>query len=68
MQGAFAQALSEGASVELAGLWASAAAAIKCTKFGGRSGCPDRVELAEFLEGWSAWDTVAAEQPVGARL
>jgi sulfofructose kinase len=54
--------------VEGAGLWASAAAALKCTRFGGRAGCPERSELIEYLKGWDVWQdysdaaTAAAER------
>lgn len=48
--GAFALALAEGRGEEDAIVWASAAAALKCTRFGGRAGIPNRAELDEFLE------------------
>lgn len=41
--------------LEGVGLFASAAAALKCTRFGGRSGCPQRAELMQFLGQWSVW-------------
>lgn len=47
--GAFALALAEGMNEERALRFASAAAAIKCTRFGGRDGCPTRAELDAFL-------------------
>lgn len=47
--GAFALALAEGMDEQRALRFASAAAAIKCTRFGGRDGCPTRVELDAFL-------------------
>ena len=47
--GAFALALAEGMNEQRALRFASAAAAIKCTRFGGRDGCPTRVELDAFL-------------------
>jgi len=48
--GAFALALGEGRDA-LAGIrFANAAAAIKCTKFGGRKGTPTRAELEAFLK------------------
>jgi sugar/nucleoside kinase (ribokinase family) len=49
--GAFAVALAEGQD-ELAGLrFAAAAAALKCTRFGGISGTPERAETEAFLAG-----------------
>ncbi len=47
--GAFALALAEGMGEPRAITFASAAAGLKCTRFGGRAGCPDRAELMEFL-------------------
>lgn len=47
--GAFALALAEGRGETDAIRFASAAAAIKCTRFGGRSGAPARDELERFL-------------------
>lgn len=43
----FAVALVEGQGEEAAIRFASAAAALKCSRFGGRLGCPTRAELAE---------------------
>jgi sulfofructose kinase len=48
--GAFALALAEGGNEEHALRFASAAAALKCTHFGGRDGCPTRDELDQFLK------------------
>ncbi len=48
--GAFALALAEGQSDEKALKFASAAAALKCTRFGGRKGTPNRQVLSEFLD------------------
>ncbi len=48
--GALALALAEGRPLEPALRWASAAAAIKCTRFGGRSGIPTRREVDHFVE------------------
>nr|WP_306264437.1 PfkB family carbohydrate kinase [Pararhizobium sp. IMCC3301] len=48
--GAFALALAEGQSDEQALVFASGAAALKCTRFGGRTGTPRRAELNRFLE------------------
>jgi len=47
--GAFALALAEGQGEVEAIRFASAAAAIKCTRFGGRSGAPSRDEVERFL-------------------
>ncbi|KLK94563.1 hypothetical protein AA309_03065 [Microvirga vignae] len=47
--GAFALALAEGHSTESAGQFAGAAAALKCTRWGGRAGIPTREELDEFI-------------------
>ena len=47
--GAFALALAEGKPEREAVRFGSAAAALKCTRFGGRSGAPDRAELERFL-------------------
>ena len=48
--GAFALALGEGQPEVSAVRFASAAAALKCTRFGGRAGTPTRTELEAFLE------------------
>lgn len=47
--GAFALALSLGWQTEVAIRFAAAAAAIKCTRFGGRLGAPTRAEVEAFL-------------------
>jgi sulfofructose kinase len=47
--GAFALALAEGQGERAAIRFASAAAAIKCTRFGGRLGAPRRDEIERFL-------------------
>lgn len=47
--GAFALALGEGKGEVQAMRFASAVAAIKCGRFGGRSGAPSRAEVEEFL-------------------
>ncbi len=47
--GALAIALGEGQSVDAAIRFATAAAALKCTRFGGRVGIPSRSELDAFL-------------------
>lgn len=51
----FAVALAEGQDMEATIKFASAAAAIKCTRFGGRLGCPTRQELV--AEGFPAAQT-----------
>ena len=48
--GAFALRLGEGASEIDAVRFANAAAAIKCTRFGGREGTPTRVETENFMK------------------
>jgi sulfofructose kinase len=47
--GAFALALGEGEDPRAAIRFASAVAALKCTRFGGRTGTPDRAEAEAFL-------------------
>jgi len=47
--GAFALALAEGQETTDAMRFAAAVSAIKCTRFGGGTGCPGRVEVDEFL-------------------
>jgi sulfofructose kinase len=47
--GAFALALARGAPVDEAARYACHAAAIKCTRFGGRMGCPTDVEVRVSL-------------------
>lgn len=49
--GAFAYGLSESMDNIAALRFASAAAAIKCTRFGGRKGAPRRDEVEQFLKG-----------------
>ena len=46
--GAFTLALGEGQSIESAARFANIAAAIKCTRFGGRRGSPTRAEVEAF--------------------
>lgn len=48
--GALTVALAEGLETRAAIRFASAAAALKCTRFGGRAGIPTRAELEEFLK------------------
>jgi sulfofructose kinase len=47
--GSFALGLAQGLDLEPAIAWASAAAAIKCQRFGGRLGAPTRAEILDFL-------------------
>ena len=47
--GAFAVMLGEGQDVGTAARFANAAAAIKCTRFGGRQGAPARAEVEALL-------------------
>lgn len=49
--GAFALGLAEGMGDAAATRFASAAAALKCTRFGGRAGIPTRAEVQDFLKG-----------------
>lgn len=48
--GAFALGLAEGMTVETAGRFACATAALKCTRFGGSAGAPTREEVERFLK------------------
>ena len=57
--GAFALALAEGQPLQSAIAFASAAAALKCTRFGGRAGIPRRDEL-------DRWRAQAIAQPESA--
>ena len=47
--GAFTLALAEGLDVAAAGGFANAAAAIKCSRAGGRLGAPTRAEVEALL-------------------
>lgn len=47
--GAFAVAITEGKTVEAAAQFACAAAALKCTRFGGRTGIPTRPEVEALV-------------------
>jgi sulfofructose kinase len=47
--GALALGLAEGMTVDAAGRFACAAAALKCTRFGGRAATPTRAEVESFL-------------------
>ena len=53
--GAFALAVAEGRSLHAALRWASASAALKCTRFGGRRGTPAREEVDRFVEVRGQW-------------
>jgi sulfofructose kinase len=48
--GAYALALAEGRDVRAAAHFATIAAAIKCTRDGGRAGCPTRDEVDAFAQ------------------
>jgi ribokinase len=48
--GAFCIGLLEGWDVERSAAFASAAAALKCTRLGGRTGIPTRAQVTEFLK------------------
>ena len=48
--GGFTLALTEGRALPEMLRFASATAALKCTKFGGGSGAPTRAEVEEFLK------------------
>ena len=50
--GAYALALAEGAGVEAAAHFANTAAALKCTRPGGRAGTPTRAEVQKALSPW----------------
>jgi sulfofructose kinase len=43
--GALALRLAEGATIDAAARFAVVAASLKCTRFGGRLGCPSRDEV-----------------------
>ncbi|MBS1230623.1 MAG: sugar kinase, ribokinase [Proteobacteria bacterium] len=47
--GAFALALLEGCDIENAARFACVAASLKCTRFGGRLGCPTRAEVDSLV-------------------
>ena len=47
--GAFALALLEGKRIDEAARFACVAASLKCTKFGGRLGCPTRAEVDQMV-------------------
>jgi sulfofructose kinase len=48
--GAFALAVLEGQDIASAARFACTAASLKCTRFGGRLGCPSRAEVLQALE------------------
>lgn len=52
--GALALAIAEGQPLDAAIRHASAAAAIKCMRFGGRRGAPTRAETLAFLKEWTS--------------
>ena len=47
--GAFAIAITEGMTIEKAAMFACSAAAIKCSRFGGRKGIPSRYEVETLM-------------------
>jgi len=49
--GAFALALAQGQAIEQAARFACHAASLKCTRFGGRLGCPSREEVEASMAG-----------------
>jgi sulfofructose kinase len=53
---AFTLALAEGKEVDAAARFDNAAAALKCTRFGGRSGAPARAEVDALLDSISKND------------
>ena len=52
--GAFALGLAEGLRVAEAARFACHAASLKCTRFGGRLGCPQRLEVEASMAGAAA--------------
>jgi sulfofructose kinase len=58
--GAFTLAITEGQSVPAALRFASAAAALKCTRFGGAFACPQRSEVEGLLKGEPVGGSAAA--------
>jgi sugar/nucleoside kinase (ribokinase family) len=61
--GAFALAITENQDVPSALRFASAAAALKCTRFGGAFACPQRPEVEALLSG----EAVGCGEPAGNR-
>ena len=60
--GAFTLAITEGEDVPAALRFASAAAALKCTRFGGAFACPQRPEVEAFLGNDVASERSAAQR------
>ena len=60
--GAFALAITEKQDIPSALRFASAAAALKCTRFGGAFAAPQRAEVAELLSHGGAPSTVRTDQ------
>jgi sulfofructose kinase len=60
--GAFTLAITEGRELREALRFASAAAALKCTRFGGAFAAPQRIEVEEFLRQAGAASEVRAPQ------
>ena len=56
--GAFTLGIAEGMALEQAMRFASATAALKCTRFGGAFGSPQRIEVEEFLAASPAGATI----------
>ena len=60
--GAFALAITEGQELRQALRFASAAAALKCTRFGGAFAAPQRIEVEELLKWGQGADTAPTGQ------
>jgi len=60
--GAFALAITEGQELRQALRFASAAAALKCTRFGGAFAAPQRIEVEELLKWGQGADTAPSDQ------
>ena len=60
--GAFALAITENQDLRAALRFASAAAALKCTRFGGAFAAPQRAEVSEFLRHAPAANPVRSDQ------
>jgi sulfofructose kinase len=60
--GAFALAITEGQELRQALRFASAAAALKCTRFGGAFAAPQRIEVEELLKWGQGADTAPSGQ------
>jgi sugar/nucleoside kinase (ribokinase family) len=60
--GAFALAITEKQDLRAALRFASAAAALKCTRFGGAFAAPQRAEVEAFLRGRQTTETVSSRE------